>query len=58
MPPEVHHRVGTPWFSKRPEGTGPGNANCHRLIGRAGGRMRIESEPGVGTTVTILLPTS
>lgn len=58
MPPEVLKRVGTPWFSTRPEGTGLGVANCQRLIGRAGGRMRIESEQGVGTTVTILLPTA
>ena len=58
MPADVLKRVGTPWFSTRPEGTGLGIANCQRLIGRAGGRMRIESEPGVGTTVTILLPTS
>lgn len=58
MPPEVLKRVGTPWFSTRSEGTGLGIANCQRLIGRAGGRMRIESEPGVGTTVTILLPTA
>lgn len=58
MPAEVLRKVGTPWFSTRPEGTGLGIANCQRLIGRAGGRMRIESEPGVGTTVTILLPTA
>lgn len=58
MPPEVLKRVGTPWFSTRSEGTGLGVANCQRLIGRAGGRMRIESEQGVGTTVTILLPTA
>jgi signal transduction histidine kinase len=58
MPPDVLKRVGTPWFSTRSEGTGLGIANCQRLIGRAGGRMRIESEQGVGTTVTILLPTS
>ena len=58
MPPEVLKKVGTPWFSTRSEGTGLGVANCQRLIGRAGGRMRIESEQGVGTTVTILLPTA
>jgi C4-dicarboxylate-specific signal transduction histidine kinase len=58
MPPEVLKKVGTPWFSTRQEGTGLGIANCQRLIGRAGGRMRIESEQGVGTTVTILLPTA
>jgi two-component system sensor histidine kinase/response regulator len=58
MPPEVLKRVGTPWFSTRAEGTGLGIANCQRLIGRAGGRMRIVSEQGVGTTVTILLPTA
>ena len=58
MPPDVLKRVGTPWFSTRTEGTGLGVANCQRLIGRAGGRMRIESEHGVGTTVTILLPTA
>jgi C4-dicarboxylate-specific signal transduction histidine kinase len=58
MAPEVLKKVGTPWFSTRSEGTGLGVANCQRLIGRAGGRMRIESEQGVGTTVTILLPTA
>ncbi len=56
MPPEVLGRVGTPFFTTRAEGTGLGLAQCQRLIGGAGGRFRIESEPGIGTTVTIVLP--
>lgn len=56
MPPEVLSRLGTPFFTTREEGTGLGVANCQRLIGAAGGRMRIESTVGVGTTVTIVVP--
>ena len=56
MPPEVLGRVGTPFFTTRAEGTGLGLAQCQRLVGSAGGRFRIESEPGIGTTVTIVLP--
>jgi two-component system response regulator PhcR len=56
MPPEVLRRVGTPFFTTRTDGTGLGLAQCQRLIGSAGGRFRIESEPGIGTTVTIVLP--
>ena len=56
MPPEVLSRVGTPFFTTRTEGTGLGLAQCQRLVGAAGGRMRIDSEVGKGTTVTILLP--
>lgn len=56
MPPEVLGRVGTPFYTTRAEGTGLGLAQCQRLIGSAGGRFRIESEPGIGTTVTIVLP--
>ena len=58
MPQEVLDRIGTPFFTTRAEGTGLGIAQCQRLIGTAGGRLRIESEVGVGTTVTILLPTA
>ena len=56
MPPEVLGRVGTPFFTTRAEGTGLGLAQCQRLVGSAGGRFRIESELGRGTTVTIVLP--
>ncbi|HEY0192557.1 MAG TPA: ATP-binding protein [Kofleriaceae bacterium] len=56
MSPDVLSRVGTPFFTTRPEGTGLGLAQCQRLVGTVGGRFRIESERGVGTTVTIILP--
>jgi len=58
MTPEVLGRVGTPFFTTRPEGTGLGLAQCKRLVGTVGGRFRIESERGIGTTVTIILPTA
>lgn len=56
MAPEVLVRVGTPFFTTRAEGTGLGIAQCQRLIGAAGGRFRIASEQGTGTTVTLQLP--
>jgi two-component system response regulator PhcR len=58
MAPEVLNRVGTPFFTTRADGTGLGLAQCQRLVGTVGGRFRIESEAGVGTTVTIILPTA
>jgi signal transduction histidine kinase len=58
MSKEVLGRIGTPFFTTRAEGTGLGLAQCQRLVGTAGGRFRIDSEPGVGTTVTITLPTA
>lgn len=56
MAPDVLGRVGTPFFTTRAAGTGLGLAQCQRLVGSAGGRFRIESELGIGTTVTIVLP--
>lgn len=57
MDPDVLSKVGTPFFTTREEGTGLGIAQCQRLIGNVGGRFRIESKRGEGTTVTISLPT-
>jgi two-component system response regulator PhcR len=58
MSPEVLARVGTPFFTTRKEGTGLGVAQCHRLIGKAGGTFRIDSQEGVGTIVSFTLPRS
>jgi len=58
MSPEVLGRIGTPFYTTRAEGTGLGISQCQRLVGTAGGRFRIDSELGKGTTVTILLPTA
>ncbi|MDX2088187.1 MAG: ATP-binding protein [Kofleriaceae bacterium] len=56
MPPDVLARAGTPFFTTRKEGTGLGIAQCQRLVGEAGGRFKLESTEGIGTTVTLRLP--
>jgi two-component system sensor histidine kinase HydH len=49
-------RIFDPYFTTKPSGTGLGLAIVHRIIEAHGGETRLESEPGKGTTFTILLP--
>ena len=59
MPAEVRNAVFQPFFTTKPrgEGTGLGLSVSHYIITRNhGGKMRVESEPGKGTTFTITLP--
>ena len=56
MSAEILGKVGTPFFSTRPEGTGLGVAQCRRLVEGAGGTFSIESVEGQGTTVTFTIP--
>ena len=54
--------VGEPFYQadskldRQYEGTGLGLAICQRLVKLHGGSMEIDSAPGRGTTVAVLLP--
>ena len=54
--PEVKSRVFEPYFSTRAAGTGLGLAIARKVIEDHGGTISLESSPGQGTAVTILLP--
>lgn len=56
MPPEVRERATAPFFTTRPSGTGLGLAIVARIVRAHQGRLTIDSIPGQGTTVTLILP--
>ncbi|MBA3318889.1 MAG: HAMP domain-containing protein [Gemmatimonadales bacterium] len=56
IPAAVLPSVCEPFFTTRQEGTGLGLAIAKRYVEQNGGRLEIESAPGVGTTVRVRLP--
>ena len=56
MSAAVRERIFEPFFSTKPAGTGLGMAIARRIIERHKGSIDIESEEGLGTTVTLILP--
>jgi two-component system NtrC family sensor kinase len=49
-------RVMEPFFTTKKEGTGLGLSICRSIVWESNGRMKIESRPGKGTTVSIDFP--
>jgi signal transduction histidine kinase len=49
-------RIGTPFFTTRPSGTGLGVVLAQGVIQQHGGTLRYSSALGQGTTATITLP--
>jgi len=60
IPKENVSRVFDPFFTTKPvgEGVGLGLAIAHQVVASHGGTIAIESEPGRGTTMDIVLPLS
>jgi len=58
IPAEDLDRIFEPFFSTRPQGTGLGLAVVHSVVEKHGGRTRVFSVPGEGSTFSIFLPVS
>jgi two-component system nitrogen regulation sensor histidine kinase GlnL len=53
---DVLAKLATPFFTTRPTGTGLGLAVSRHWVARHGGSLQIESAPGAGTRVRVVLP--
>jgi signal transduction histidine kinase len=53
---EERTRLFTPYYTTKRGGTGLGLAIVQGIVSDHGGRVQVKTEPGKGTTFTLLLP--
>jgi two-component system, NtrC family, sensor kinase len=56
IPVEIRDKLFEPFFTTKKTGTGLGLAVAYGIMQRHKGELRVESTPGRGTTVTMVLP--
>jgi signal transduction histidine kinase len=56
IPVELQERVFTPFFSTKAQGTGLGLSLVSRIVREHEGLLSLDSMPGHGTTIRVLLP--
>jgi two-component system nitrogen regulation sensor histidine kinase NtrY len=56
LTPEECEKIFTPYYTSKQKGTGLGLAIVQSVVSDHGGRIRVQSEPGRGTTFVIELP--
>jgi signal transduction histidine kinase len=56
IPPQDLPRVMEPFFTTKPHGNGLGLSICRSILWEIGGTLSIQSEPGRGTRVDIVVP--
>ena len=56
IPAAILPHIFDPFFSTKPAGPGLGLPIVHRIVSQHRGQITIDSQEGVGTTVTIKLP--
>jgi signal transduction histidine kinase len=56
IPPGELKRIHEPFYTTKEGGSGLGLSICRSILWECGGEMTIDSQPGRGTIVTVLLP--